>query len=342
MDVVLDSNVFRGDFNLKSTGFDILLDYLEKTQSNVIMPNIVWDETLGLYKREFELRLNKFNSCRGNINLLLTDEQKHINALEFNITKEVESFGIFVKNKLKIRANHFLPYNDSYLQEIVKRAINREKPCGQEGQGFRDALIWLTIKEYTRTSLGRQIIFISNNSSDFGYKDKLGLHESLQEECEKLDIKIKYFRNIEEFIKEHSSKIDYINIEWIKSSINVEEISALVTNFIISGDPAKLHSYVQEIAVHYLIGIYSILKTTPYEYSNVIVYEMLDGKLIVHCNVYCTLTVDSLESLGKSNGLSDLVSTENTIQIIASLSLIVEKGIVIEKSINSVNYYNNI
>jgi hypothetical protein len=49
MDIVLDSNIFCSDIPLRSKEIDVVLNYLEKTESAIVMPQIILDEITGLY-----------------------------------------------------------------------------------------------------------------------------------------------------------------------------------------------------------------------------------------------------------------------------------------------------
>ena len=92
------------------------------------------------------------------------------------------------------------------------RAITHQKPSGEDGQGFRDTLIWLTIKDYCKNCHEKQITFISNNDKDFGNADKTNLHESLDNECKELSIRINYCRNLESLLKSIPSKSQCLHL----------------------------------------------------------------------------------------------------------------------------------
>ena len=58
MDVILDSNIFRSDILLRSKDFDILMDYLSKTDYRLIMPQVILDEIKGLYYKDYRMNMN--------------------------------------------------------------------------------------------------------------------------------------------------------------------------------------------------------------------------------------------------------------------------------------------
>src|SRR5690606_29147748 len=115
----------------------------------------------------------------------------------------------------------------------------RTKPCGDDGQGFRDALIWLTTIEYAKSCHEKQVIFISLNTSDFANSNN-ELHESLQEECEKENTRINYFKTIKDFILQHSTKTEHITLDWISDHVDLEEVAEHLCD--IAGSNSRLIS----------------------------------------------------------------------------------------------------
>lgn len=215
MNIVLDSNIYRRDILLKSKDFEIMLDYLKKTTSSLIVPQIILDEITGLYKRTLNDRVNTYKSSFQNLQLTLASETKLKDDNSIEIESEALSYIKFLRSKLKIHDVNILPYDNSYLPVIAKRAINRQKPSGEKGQGFRDTLIWLTIVDYCKNSNNKQVIFISENTEDFGDSDKTSLHDSLKEECKSNNIEIHFYKSMKEFVEKHSKRIEFVTNDWI-------------------------------------------------------------------------------------------------------------------------------
>jgi hypothetical protein len=281
MDIVLDSNIFRGDITLRSKEFDILLDYLSKTSSSVIVPQIIFDEIKGLYARTLGERTTELQKVSNNINLLMIDKSKYVPQYDFDCEKETLDYEKFVKNRLLIKDRNIIPYNNDYLPIISSRAINRIKPAGEKGQGFRDTLIWLTIKNYCSTCHEKQIAFISSNTDDFATSDKLNLHESLIAECDELKIKINYFKNLKEFIELHSIKIDFITYDWIAENLDDSDIQQLVKDDLNGSEKRSIISRIQSETGSECEG-YRVDYVEFYDYDDMFVYEMSDNRLIVN------------------------------------------------------------
>jgi hypothetical protein len=67
MDTIIDANIIRRDLKLNDRGFEILSDYLVKTNSKLIFPSIVVEEIKGLYKRALQERFEDYTkSIDGN------------------------------------------------------------------------------------------------------------------------------------------------------------------------------------------------------------------------------------------------------------------------------------
>jgi hypothetical protein len=62
---------------------------------------------------------------------------------------------------------------------LVERAAFRRRPCDNQGDGYRDTLNWLTVLSLASEHPDEQIIWISDNTHDFGTDDGPELHEDL-------------------------------------------------------------------------------------------------------------------------------------------------------------------
>lgn len=288
MDIILDSNIFRSDISLRSKEFDVIIDYLKKTESSIVLPQIILDEIKGLYVRTINERIIELNKNINNVNLLLPDNKKHISTIKIDTLREVENYEIFIKKTLGISPYKIIPYNNNYLPIISTRAISRVKPAGEKGQGFRDTLIWLTMKDYCLTCHEKQITFISINTEDFATADKSSLHESLKAECDEIKIKINYFKSVKDFIENQSIKIDFITHDWIAENLDYESVGDIVKSYLNSEERRSIISWIQSETGELCLG-YKALSFEPFSDDNLSVYEMSDNRLIVNLTIEGTV-----------------------------------------------------
>ena len=66
--VVLDTNVIQEDFLMRSGRFQILFDYVKRTQSGFLLPQIVLEELAANYERKVRSRLAKLKRAEEQLN----------------------------------------------------------------------------------------------------------------------------------------------------------------------------------------------------------------------------------------------------------------------------------
>ena len=66
----------------------------------------------------------------------------------------------------------------------------------------------------------KSVAFISNNSNEFASSDKTDLHPDLKAELAQKNLELKYYLNLDDFIKNHAERVDYITKEWIENELS--------------------------------------------------------------------------------------------------------------------------
>ena len=99
MDIVLDTNIYYSDFLFKSKDFNILFDYLRKTNSQIILPEIVYKEIEACYKRKLEEKLKEYQNkisepLKGNF------FEIKVPTLTVNVNNNVKKYLKFFKDKI--------------------------------------------------------------------------------------------------------------------------------------------------------------------------------------------------------------------------------------------------
>ena len=148
MNVILDTNIFAQDFLMNSASFGLLLDYLKKTGSKILMPLIVYQELGEVYRRELNTGSAQFERTSESLERVLIDAT--IPRIEIDVSSEVAKYLAFVRKKLNLHDKDIIPFKENYLGELVTRAITRVKPFSDRGEEFRDALLWLTVLDIAR------------------------------------------------------------------------------------------------------------------------------------------------------------------------------------------------
>jgi predicted nucleic acid-binding protein len=231
MDIVVDTNILFQDFHLKSNKFDALFNYLGKTRSNLLFPEVVLQEAVAHYKRELQYKHEQATRAVRNLDKLTFTSLDH--SINMSISEEVSKYEKLLERppNLPKSANvEVLKNEPEHLAETVRRLVERVKPSSSDGkQGFRDILIWLSTLKYLRLNRERSVIFISKNVSDFGLESgrKIALDSELQNELNEENLKLLFYPSIEAFLENHIKKIDTISEAWIESILSPETIESI-------------------------------------------------------------------------------------------------------------------
>lgn len=293
MDVILDSNIFRSDLPLKSKEIEVLIDYLYKSKSSLLMPKIILEEIRHLYRRQLIDNINKYRSICRNIRGIIFDINTKIETTEIDIEEQVENYINFVKRKFNITNEKIIDYKPEYLNEVVARATQRKKPCGTDGQGFRDTILWLTILDCAKSDNNWQIVFISSNTEDFANKETSSLHEDLLNDIQKSGIDVYYYKEISNFLEKHQSNVEYISEDWMLNELRKVKFEDHMKTFFNKEDNKIYNWYERNISegkerTNYF-NVYEFYLNSIGTYS---VFELTDGKVIITTELACEMQIE--------------------------------------------------
>lgn len=262
MHIILDTNILRSDFLLKSKHFKSLIDYSRKTGSVIVLPQLVLEELSALYEKNIRDCHKNAHSAFENLNSLLKEP---IATLTHNLSYETlcKEYIWYVERKLSVHWLSKPDYKDYYLKQLVYKSINRIKPFSDKGEGFRDGIIWLTIVDYIKLHGSyEEYTFISNNTRDFSDYSGNGLHYDLLSDIKPFNSKFNYYKSLSEFLKKHASNIDFISEDWIRQNLDWEYINSQATKMVDS--------------IHYVYYESYYFKTISAEKEN-FSYEVIDA-----------------------------------------------------------------
>ncbi|MDT7807999.1 MAG: hypothetical protein QOJ70_1812 [Acidobacteriota bacterium] len=221
MIIVLDTNIVHSDFLMKSGRFAILLDYIQKTQSRILMPKIVWDELASTYERELRAHMDKYFSSKDKLSRILPKSQ--VPEFTISVEDEVSAFRQHLKDTLRVEDEEIFDYKESYLHDVLDRAMRRRRPCTEKGEEIRDAVLWHSVLDIADESPDKTVIFISRNTKQFAEADGV-LHPDLVQDCADRGVTVKYLVSLDDFAKQHAIHIEFISRDWLLASIDTDAI----------------------------------------------------------------------------------------------------------------------
>ena len=288
MDVVIDTNIIiREDF-LRSRKFLALLDYIGKTNSCIILPQIIREESIFHYKAKVTEYLNKFNTL-SNICFSHSTTEPNI-----DVEKEVEEYEMHIQKLIDAGSLYEIPYDDYFLRDIVYRMINKKKPCNEKGQEYRDAILWLSIKK--KLEQGIPVAFVSNNSKEFATPDNNDLHPDLRAELDQENLVLEYYLGINDFLKNHADKLDNITEKWVREKLSKIDIDSLIIDYFIVHD-SFLRRLAESKHIIYCIDASPTILSQIFE--DFYVHEMRTGDIYLNFTLYVDMEIESkFEEIG--------------------------------------------
>ncbi|MCI7566894.1 MAG: PIN domain-containing protein [Treponema sp.] len=189
-------------------------DNYSELNIKLITPEIVLDESINKLKdsikeiNSYSKKIQSTNAWKlanklNNSFSIIRDE-----LCDDNLTIKMENT---LKNEIKTLGD-ILPYPTITHKEVVQRALNRNKPFDSEGHnGYRDTIIWESLKTLLLRSDIDEVYFICRNPKDFFEKESynnppIELYESLQKELDSLNISHKLLC-YKDFSSAYSDKI---------------------------------------------------------------------------------------------------------------------------------------
>ena len=216
MKVSLDTNILVQDFWLDSPHSKIFLEELKIIPATLHIPEIVIDEAINKYREFLTEKLNEYRKVNSEMNRIL--RQKVISN-NINIDQATKDYEVFLTTKLKELKANILPYPKVEHKDVVKRILERRRPFKKGDSGYRDFLIWQTIKRL-ETSGTEEIVFITNNTKDFGeggYLSEEFTDKTTGNRNFKISVSVSKFND--EYILPRLKKLDELRIQLSKGEV---------------------------------------------------------------------------------------------------------------------------
>ena len=172
MKIVVDTTVFAQGFDLGSADVRLLQRFIERTGSELCVPNVVLEEAVNLVRKSLEEVNSKLAAARR----LTADDATYASH---DVKVQCDAYRKSLSSLLEKFRTRILPYPNVSHEALMRKALAPSKPFVSSGRGYRDALIWSSLLELAKAS-NEEITFISANSSDFCIsKNDFKLHEDL-------------------------------------------------------------------------------------------------------------------------------------------------------------------
>lgn len=291
MDIILDTNIIRQDFTLKSSKFRALFDYVKKTDSDIILFEIVLREVLFLYRKEISALSTDINKKLDKLNYLNLDGE--FAQFETNIDNSVHKYKTYLLKTLKSNSWNtkwkVVRHKKEFIEPILDKAIEKAKPFNESGKGFKDALLWECIKYYCSDIGYSENTFISLNKNDFGNVEKNKFFKNLNQELEQNKIQVNYFTSLQDFLKEYAEKIEFVNLDWVNAKLNFRALAEHIVDGV-NSNRKLLALILDEVSTHYVPGEYEAISANNIKIQEYSIYPFSDTEYLI--SLYYTVNID--------------------------------------------------
>ncbi len=249
MIVVLDTTETFGNPRLCGPNFDLLEKYLSRTRSQLILPQIVVEETVNHYREQVAERIASATRALRELGRTLGESEVYPPP-SIDQSKAIEDYRRYLEKRIQELTGSVIGYGNVQLPNLVARSLGRQRPFDNNGQrGFRDAILWESLlKEViSRLQADESVALVTKNSKDFGMEPDL--FPELQEDCRSRgspDAQVWLFNGLQSFldreVKPNLEKMEGIHREIAKGQFKSFSLGAFFATFIES-----LHRDIEEI-----------------------------------------------------------------------------------------------
>lgn len=190
--VIFDANPLYGLRTLSGAGFGSLLSLSRLRVIRLVVPEVVVRELARQGAKDFNDMYSKLRNAASEFNDGIGAARAVGVIARPNVTTEgpkplersavYEALGTFLGDK-RVRIAR---YPEVSVAELLEWDLDRRKPFSETGKGFRDALIWATIRALcAEEDPETPVLFVTKNSDDFwASKNKKELHPHLRDELD--------------------------------------------------------------------------------------------------------------------------------------------------------------
>jgi hypothetical protein len=162
--VVFDSAVLVKDYKLRSVHLKVLLEQSRKETLSIAIPRVVFDEVTNKWHEDATAMLTNIQNARTRLGL----DPDTINMPE--LEQLTDLYRRWLRQHLNTHKVRWLDIPDVGHDVLLRCALQKRKPFRENGAGYRDALIWESVKQLARES-DSDVIFLAYDKHDFSAKD---------------------------------------------------------------------------------------------------------------------------------------------------------------------------
>jgi len=146
MEIIIDTNILFDDKQLKGQKLHRLTNKVKENHDTVYLPLVVIKETKNKFREELEASQKKLTA---NITHIKRNTGVDLpNPLNDSlIEKMISDFNKSFDHQMKSLGIKKIQLTKDGHDELLEKAVLKKKPFSENGTGYRDALIWIAVRE---------------------------------------------------------------------------------------------------------------------------------------------------------------------------------------------------
>ena len=171
--VLIDTNSLMENYLLTGAAFETLFRGCQRCSIQVCFPEVVVDELIGNFRKDITRFTNRYRDAGKKLGSFgITAE-----ISDFDVAKLVDEYETHVRATMRRYDVRQIPYPDFSPKDLVQASYAGRKPFKDTGEGFKDFLIFHSLKLCAADDSGEGW-FVTANRKDFCGSDG-GLHAHL-------------------------------------------------------------------------------------------------------------------------------------------------------------------
>jgi hypothetical protein len=281
MDVVLDTNAVRAS-GLNGPALSSLREYLSKTKSSLLLPEVVVEELSSQRRMQIEEALQKIANGNNDLKRLVPAFSE--NLPEIDIVAAVADYRAeIMKSADRVTV---LENSPDDLKELIQRLANRIPPASSKGEEARDVLLWLAVVAVGKQ---REVVLVSGDKKAFFHEGTL--KKELQAEVNGIGDRIKTYEGLDEFLKAHHRRSSWVEKKWVDAQVDTELVDKAIEAYLNGCEEQFVPSYTERRDSP--TGYASLLQVMRREVKDFFVSDMTSGALLVGVSLWAELEIEA-------------------------------------------------
>lgn len=181
--VILDTNALYGRKPFTQANSALLLALSEFGHVRLVVPEVVLLELSRQWVEEVQANSAAARTGVKKLNEALVDVEVGLVALDLP-GPDRSVYYDYAEKLFHAKRAEVPPPPEVSVRDLLAKEIEVRKPFSRQGTGFRDALIWETVREVCDglEDPGTQVVFVTNNHKDFCDRKGGSLHADLRQD----------------------------------------------------------------------------------------------------------------------------------------------------------------